>query len=221
MPYRKSALAQGEIYHIFTKSIAGFKIFNFPNAFQRMTEAIVLYSVNNPPSKLSLFLKNSNSKPALELLKGLKDTEKIVKIMAYCIMPTHIHLLLQQLKDEGISRFVNLILKSYSKYFNEKYNRKGPLWEGRFKNVLVETQEQFLHLTRYIHLNPVTAYLIENPKDWEFSSYREYIGLIEKERMICDFSNLLDMNIPSYEKFVNDHVDYARKLSNIKHLILE
>lgn len=225
MPYRKITLVQGEIYHVFTKSIAGFRIFNSPLAFQRMLEAMVLYSIEKPPCKLSLFLKNQaqppNSKPALELLGELGNVEKIVKIIAYCIMPTHIHLILQQLKDKGISEFINLILKSYSKYFNKKYDRKGPLWEGRFKNVLVETQEQLLHLTRYIHLNPVSAYLVKDPQDWRFSSYREYVGLVERNKMICDFSNFLDLDVDSYEQFVDDHIDYARKLSQIKHLILE
>lgn len=136
-------------------------------------------------------------------------------------MPTHIHLILQQLKNYGISRFMNLILKSYSKHFNIKHKRKGPLWEGRFKNVLVETNEQFLHLTRYIHLNPVTDYLVNKPEDWKFSSYREYIGLVDKDERICDFSDYLDMDIPSYQGFVNDRIVYQRELAQIKHLILE
>jgi putative transposase len=79
-------------------------------------------------------------------------------------MPTHIHLVLRQLKDGGISKFMSNILNSYSRYFNIKHNRKGPLWEGRFRKVLVGSDEQLLHLTRYVHLNPVTACLVDKPK---------------------------------------------------------
>lgn len=136
-------------------------------------------------------------------------------------MPTHFHLILKQLKENGISRFVNLILKSYSKYFNEMHKRKGPLWEGRFKNVLVKSDEQLLHLTRYIHLNPVSACSVNNPEDWKFSSFREYIDLLEKDRRICEFTNYINMEKSMYEKFVKDRIDYQKKLEMIKHLILE
>lgn len=221
MPYRKISLVEGEIYHVFTKSIAGFKIFNSAKSFHRIIDTIAFYALENTPCKFSLWLKaqgQPNSKPALEF-RG--SPEKIVKILTYCIMPTHIHLILQQMKKNGISRYVNLVLKSYSKYFNEKLKRKGPLWEGRFKSVLVESDEQFLHLTRYIHLNPVTAFLVDDPKDWEFSSYREYVGLIDEAKKVCNFSKYLDMDVASYKKFVNDRINYQRELDKIKHLTLE
>lgn len=219
MPNRKTPLVNGEMYHIFTKSIAGFKIFNSPNDFRRILDTLIYYKAEKPPCKLSLFLRKqtaSDSKPALEFY-----SQKIVEIIAYCIMPTHIHLILKQLMDNGISKYVNSILKSYSKYFNEKHNRKGPLWESRFKNVLIETDEQFLHLTRYIHLNPSTAYLVNEPANWKFSSYREYMGIAEGNIKICHFSNYLGMNAFSYGNFVEDLIDYERMLSKIKHLIMD
>lgn len=231
MPYRKVPLVEGEIYHIFTKSIAGFRIFNSNKDFQRAIETLFFYTLEKPPCKFSLFSKEPISKPlpcptlptgrrqagALELGKK----ERIVRILGYCIMPTHIHLITQQLKDNGISQFINLALKSYSKYFNERFKRKGPLWEGRFKNVLVETQEHLLHLTRYIHLNPVTAFLVNNPKEWEFSSYKEYIGLCDENKKLCQFSSYLDIDASNYEEFVKDNIDYQRSLSKIKHLVIE
>ena len=220
MPYRKTPLIKTEIYHIFTKSIAGFKIFNSDKDYRRMIETIDFYTIEKPPCKFSLFW---NAKEKTEKNKLIKNSYsgKLVRILAYCLMPTHVHLILQPLKDNGISRYVNLILKSYTKYFNINYNRKGPLWEGRFKNVLVETNEQFLHLTRYIHLNPVSSYLSDNPKDWAFSSYKEYIGLNKNIKGICDFSCALDMDANSYKKFVNDQIDYQRELARIKNLVIE
>jgi putative transposase len=147
------------------------------------------------------------------------DSEKIVKILAYCLMPTHIHLALQQMTDGGISNFIYRLLKGYSQYFNLKHARKGPLWEGRFVNILVKTDGQLLHLTRYIHLNPVTALLVDKPEEWKFSSYREYVSLLkEGERKICDFSHQLTINAEGYKKFVLDRIDYQRKLALIKHL---
>jgi len=220
MPYRRDILANGEFYHIFTKSIAGFKIFNKENDFRRMVEALFFYSLSEPPYKFSLFVEQQSKNKEKDLLQ-FKFQDKIIKIIAYCIMPTHIHFVLQQLQDDGISRYMNLLLKSYSKFFNVKYKRRGPLWEGRFKNVLINSDEQLLHLTRYIHLNPTSASIVDNPQDWQFSSYKEYIGLIDESKRLCDFSDLLDIDKAHYKTFVEDRIDYQRELEKIKHLILE
>lgn len=214
MSYRKVSLKENELYHIYTKSISDFKIFNSDAEFKRMLDAIVFYTLEKPPCSFSDG-KPASPKPASGLCR------KIVSIVAYCLMPTHIHLILRQLQDNGISRFMNLILKSYSKYFNIKHRRKGPLWEGRFKNVLIGTNEQFVHLTRYIHLNPVTSYLIDKPEHWRFSSYNEYLGFLSEDRQICNFSDYLDINTSSYQSFVNDQIGYQRELARIKDLLLE
>ncbi|MCF7887379.1 MAG: hypothetical protein K9L71_03090, partial [Candidatus Omnitrophica bacterium] len=79
--------------------------------------------------------------------------------------------------------------------------------------------EQLLHLTRYIHLNPVTAYLTDKPESWDFSSYREYISC-EKDK-ICQFDDLLEVKPNSYKKFVKDRISFQRELANIKRLTLE
>lgn len=221
MPYRQTPLVESQIYHIFTKSIAGFRIFNSGYDFERILTTLCFYATENPPSKISLFIEDKNSMEEVRSQLISVASARLVEILAYCIMPTHIHLILKQLKDGGISKFINLVLKSYSKYFNTRYKRKGPLWEGRFKNVLVETDEQLLHLTRYIHLNPVSISLVNNPEDWKSSSYGEYIGRVDKKNRICAFDDYLDMDYSSYKKFVEDRIDYQRELEQIKNLIIE
>jgi len=217
MPYRKESLVSGEIYHVFSKSIADFKVFNSDKDYSRMMETIVFYMRAVTPCRFSEYIENAKNK---EDIRNPLGQECLVDIIAYCLMPTHFHLVLKQLKDGGISRFINLALKSYSKYFNLSHSRKGPLWEGRFKNVLVKTDEQLLHLTRYVHLNPVTAFLVSRPEDWKYSSYVEYIGRAE-ERQFCKYSSILDIDSPRYRKFVNDRIDYQRGLAKIKQLVLE
>lgn len=138
-------------------------------------------------------------------------------------MPNHFHLILKQLTDNGVSRFVSNVSNGYAKYFNTKHQRVGPLFQGPFKAVRVETDEQLLHLTRYVHLNPVTAFLIK-PKDLEnysWSSLGEYLG--EKNKGICTVGMVRNFfkNTDDYRKFVLDQVDYARELEKIKHLTFE
>ena len=217
MPYRKVPLVKSGIYHICTKSIAGFKIFNSDGDYERMRLVMFFYSIEKPPCKFSLFTADPKND-----LDSLAIQAKLVRLLAYCFMPTHIHLLVEQIADGGISRYANLILKSYSKYFNIKHRRKGPLWEGRFKSVLVETDDQFSHLTRYIHLNPVSSSLVDKPQDWKFSSYAEYINEESAgKKKICDFSKYHTMDTKTYKNFVDDRIDYQRKLEYIKHLVID
>lgn len=204
-----------EIYHVFTKSIAKFVIFPEDKDYKRMLELLEYY-------KFKSFLKFSDYKR----LKGIKSyyepvksNLQIVEVVAYCLMPTHIHLVLQEINPPGISEYMRRILDSYTRYFNRKIKRKGPLWEGRIKKVLVESDEQLLHLTRYVHLNPVSAGLVEKPEKWTYSSYREYIGM--EKRTICNKDNFFDFSEKEYIKFVEDRIDYQRSLEFIKHIILE
>lgn len=116
--------------------------------------------------------------------------ERIIEIICFCLMPNHFHLLLKQIKDNGIPLFMKKLSTGYAMYFNTKYKRSGVFFQGRYKAILVEKEEYFLHLSRYIHLNPVE--LIEPHwkergvqdkkkvfsflENYRWSSYPDYIG---------------------------------------------
>lgn len=219
---RKEPLVNGEVYHIYNKSIAGYKIFNNDFEFTRMIDLIFYYQRENPGLKFSDFIKSSAAKNDHFPLRKWEDggRGKLVEIIAYCFMPTHIHLILKQLKEKGISTFMRKILDSYSRYFNAKHGRKGPLWEGKFENLLVKTDEYLLHLTRYIHLNPTTAHLVDKPEQWLASSYREYL-LIKYNNRICGYEDILEVEPENYKKFIEDRVSYQRDLARIKHLLID
>ncbi len=220
---RKDLLVVGQIYHIFTKSIAGFKTFNDNSELLRMKETICYYQRENPKVKFSMFVNtfkvNKVKKRSSYIIAPPSEEEKNVEIIAYCIMPTHLHLILKQLKENGISALMSNALNSYTRYFNIKHNRKGPLWEGRFKSVLVKTDEQILHLTRYVHLNPVTAYLVDGPEKWIASSYNEY--LLNRDDGICKYDEVLNIEPGFYKGFVEDRASYQRELAKIKDLLIE
>jgi len=214
-----SFLATGEVYHVFTRSIAGYKIFNNNKEFSRMVNCLSYYKVDDHSVKFSRFIEYGENGVSQER-KNLPLNNNLVDIVAFCVMPTHIHLVLKQIKDNGISIFMSNILNSYSRYFNIKNNRKGPLWEGRFKKVLVDSDEQLLHLTRYVHLNPVTAFLVNSPKNWAASSYGEYVGE-KNENNVCNFKEILEIDPISYSLFVEDRIAYQRELAKIKSLTFD
>lgn len=220
---RKDPLVAGETYHIFTRSIAEYQVFNEAGDWQRMQQLIKYYQVNNE-IKFSNFIElklvqQNGFYNAFNVFS--KDKQSLVQIIAYCLMPTHIHLILKQLIDNGISKYIKAILDSYSKFFNTIHKRKGPLWESRFNSVLVDNDEQLLHLTRYIHSNPSTAKLLDHPEDWIFSSYAEYLGKVTGPATICQFDDVLEITPNSYQRFVNDRISYQRELAKIKNLIMD
>lgn len=220
---RKELLVSGEIYHIFTRSIADYRIYNNNDEFGRMRQLVKYYQFEND-LRFSYFIKlklveREGLNNAIRIVsKGKDDT---IQIIAYCLMPTHIHLIIKQLTKNGISEFMANILNSYTRYFNTIHKRKGPLWESRFKSVLVKTDDQLLHLTRYIHLNPVTAKLINKPQDWPYSSYGEYIDKVDDNTSVCRFDDILEIKPSLYRKFVNDQISYQRELAKIKKLIVD
>lgn len=212
---RKHPFVNGSLYHIFTKSISGYRVFRSTKDYNRMIEMMKFYRYVKPPTKFSTYLTLKDRDKFSQ--KYLSGREYMIEIISYCLMPTHIHLALKQLKDSGISLFMKHLLDSYTRYFNIKNKRKGPLWQGRFKSVLIENDEQLLHLTRYIHLNPTSDGLVDSPEEWIYSSYNEYLNT--NDVSICNYSDHLDINPEEYKMFVESRENYQKELNIIKHLL--
>lgn len=93
-------------------------------------------------------------------------------------MPNHFHLLIKQANKDSMTRFVQALCTSYSMYFNKKYDRVGPLFQGVYKAILVTEEPYLLHLSRYIHLNPtelLTGSSFIRPNEYDYSSYLYYL----------------------------------------------
>src|SRR3972149_10552818 len=176
MPSRIFPFVNGQYYHIYNRGVEKRVIFEKQWDYSRLIKTIKYYQLLGPKPKLSRFLMGSIFKP---------DTDKkIVDIICYCLMPNHFHFLLRQVQDGGISEFVSKFSNSYTKYYNVKYKRVGPLLQGEFKAVLIESDEQLIHVSRYIHLNPIASFLIKDLNEYRWSSYKEYIG--NYKNVICN-----------------------------------
>ena len=206
---------QGKIHHIFNKSIANYPIFKDLDNSQRFIQTLDYYNNTLVQVNLGNFLK-TNKDYSPELLT-IKDGG-LIKFLAYCIMPDHYHLLVKILKENCLSKYINDVENSYSRFFNLKFKRKGPLWQSSFKSVQIKSNEQLLHVSRYIHLNPTTANLVDKPEDWIFSSYKYYLNSFILNNYLIEIS-INDTN--SYKKFCQANIDYQKKLKLIKKLILE
>ncbi|MCX6728149.1 MAG: transposase [Candidatus Saccharibacteria bacterium] len=126
---------------------------------------------------LSLFTRYlSKEKSDPQSIDNYQKLYDSIEVLAYCLMQNHFHLLLYQIEEGGMSKLMHGIMTSYSRYFNHKYSRSGPLFESRYKASMITSDEYLLHISRYIHLNPdewidyphssVRAYLYNDMPDW-------------------------------------------------------
>lgn len=212
MPKRILPFVTEQIYHVYNRGVEKRRIFNNRSDYKRFIATLDYYQYEGPKPKLSNYFKYQTFK--------INPINKIVQVLAYCLMPNHFHLLVKQTKNNGITEMITKTSLSYAKYYNTKYNRVGPLLQGQFKAVLVESDEQLVHLSRYIHLNPISSFLVENLREYEWSSYSEYIRGVEK---ICLTKYILNFfkNSKEYTQFIQDQVSYAQELELIKHKVIE
>ncbi|MBI5127218.1 transposase [Candidatus Roizmanbacteria bacterium] len=212
--FKKRTFKEGYFYHICNKSIANYGIFTNDSNKERFLTCLDYYNSTNYDTSLSVFLRKNVFSPIL--LR--EDKNQVVKILAYCIMDDHYHLLIKTLLNNRLSKYINDVENSYTRFFNTKLERKGPLWQSNFRIIHIKTSEQLLHVSRYTHLNPVTKYLVDRPEDWVYSSYKFYLN----KQVLNNYLKEISINNPtSYKKFVEDNIDYQRKLKLIKKLILE
>lgn len=214
---RKENFKQGEFFHVFNKSIANFGIFNSIDNRQQFINRLFYYNNSLVDKSYSDFLKKNKNFNCENLL--ILTENAYVKFLAYCIMPDHYHILVKILKNNVFSKFLSDVENSYTRYFNTKLKRKGPLWQSSFKAVRIKNNEQLLHVSRYIHLNPTTSGLVKNPDDWYFSSYREYIY---NSKTLKEIIKEISINNPKdYKEFIENRKDYQQKLKIIKKQIIE
>ena len=116
---------------------------------------------NRGNRKQPIFLQTRDYERFLEKIVEYKKKFPL-RIISYCLMPNHLHFLLQQLSSNSISQFLSILCNSHSRYFNVKYETVGSLFQGRFKAKRVDKDEYLIHVSRYIHLNPVELFSFAN-----------------------------------------------------------
>ena len=223
MPYRKTLLVTNETYHIFNRSVARQPIFVSQRDYTRALETINFYRYSKPPLRYSYYNRLIPQEKQ-NFFKNLStNQEPSLEILAFCLMPNHVHLLIKQREDNGISNLMRNFQHSYSKYFNLKNNRVGALFQAMFKAIRIETEEQLLHVSRYIHLNPVSSSLIklESLENYPWTSFREYAGKLEPKHVQPEQILNFFKSRNHYKEFIFDQAGYQQQLESIKHLTLE
>lgn len=159
-----------------------------------------------------IFFNRDDRISFLSLLKDIFENYH-VQIHAYCLMNNHYHLMLNT-PFPNLSKAMRHLNGLYTQRFNRSHNTDGPLFRGRYKSKIIQSEEYLTSLSRYIHLNPVAAKIVQSPEDFEWSSYRSFARLSEQPKwLFCDetlsyFGTQGDQaRIASFRNYVNEGID--------------
>lgn len=201
---RKVQFQIGNFYHIYNRGVEKRKIFEDNNDYWRFLQGLFLFNDENAASNLLWQLEKTRGEITMKVLKEALVEKKLkrrplVKILAFCLMPNHFHLILKEIKETGISRFMHKLGTGYTRYFNNKYKRVGGLFQGTFKAVLIEKEEQFEYLLAYVNVvNPAELIepklrqegaknlnrIIKFVEEYPWSTHQDYLG--KRKSIIID-----------------------------------
>ncbi|KKQ07556.1 MAG: Transposase [Parcubacteria group bacterium GW2011_GWB1_36_5] len=204
---RNIKIAPGEYYHIFNRGMSKQLIFHdnrdrirFLFLILYFQSPIVIQNIGRPVKsyvKHSVF--NTEEKIRQEIVKS-----RFVELTSFCLMPNHFHLIVKEVEENGIARYMQRVLNSYTKYYNTKYNKSGHLFQGPYKAVHIKNNNQLLYLSSYIHRNPREMKEWFNKEDiYPWSSYQDCVSKNRfEELLVLDIINGQFKNKKEYDEFV-------------------
>ena len=229
MANRKTPFVIGEYYHIYNRGVDKRIIFSTKLDIDRFFKSMIEFNIVDPIGSLyeNSFRQLGGSTAKLATVSNKKG-KKLVNIVAYCLNPNHFHFILEQLTDRGISEFMKRLSGGYTWYFNNKYDRTGSLFQGRFKAVHVNSNEYLLHVSAYVNLNDKvhqlggsTAKLVKSKSSWgEYTGDNTGESFCKKEIILEQFKNKKE-----YKKFATSSlesiVERKKMLKGVDNLLLE
>jgi len=230
---KKPKLVNDQIYHIYNRGVEKRDVFLEDNDYLRFIHD--LYEFNDKMSAENIYYRKLYEVGPHKIRKERTERKLLIEIMAFCLMPNHFHLLVRQKCDNGISKFIQKLSTGYSMYFNQKYDRVGPLFQGKFKAVLVNEESHFIHLPFYIHLNPLDL-IAPEWRDREIKNYQKTLEFLDSYRWSSYLDYIGKKNFPSVtqrdflfsffdgkEGYKNQMENWLREfnISNLEELLLE
>ena len=200
---RKEKFIPGEYYHIYSRTILNIPEFKSNDSATKLAQTFLLANSTNSSQAFD-YLRNNRNTSLERALEISKSGEKLVEILCYSIMPNHYHLLIKEAKEKGITDFIRKCNISIVKYINIKQKRLGPLFESRFKSKHIDSNDYLLHLSVYIHLNPLDFL---SGKDWRENKIQNW----EQEKL-----KILNYPWSSVKYFISSTYDVDEEIySNI------
>lgn len=198
MSYYKRNIVAGEIYHVVNRGVDKRTIFMDQIDYLRFIHDLFEFNDQNPVTNTAYSFNNHSPTKIIDVARPniKKKRELLVEIIAFCMMPNHYHLLLRPLTDDALKIFLKKLNMGYAKYFNEKYDRSGALFQGRYKSVPVTREQHFIYLPYYIHLNPLDLVTPEW-RDKKMRDSKKAMQFLEKYCWSSHLDYLGKKNFPS------------------------
>lgn len=218
--YCQRIFVQNCYYHVYNRGAHQQLLFKDDKDYQVFTD-ILAYYLKNPQGLALSTKKRINSTKNKERI--FVDESPAHSLLAYCLMPNHFHLMLKQLSDTiTISDLMRRLCVSYAMYYNDRYHHSGTIFQGKYKNILIENEYQWLYLTKYIHRNPQHLQrtdLCKNLIDYPYSSFFEYMG--KRESSWVDTQTILSRYHKNPHKEYQDFVSDGGDVGPIERLTLD
>ncbi|HEY4506007.1 MAG TPA: transposase [Candidatus Paceibacterota bacterium] len=226
MATRKITFAEGEYYHICNRGVDGRNIFNDKYDVERFLQSLIEFNTIEPIGSLyeNSFALKSNPKHLS--LKKARNKYPLVNLIAYCLNPNHFHILLEQVSERGVSKFMQRI-GGYSWYFNKKYKRKGSLFQNKFQAKHITSNEYLQYVSAYVNLNNRVHQLGGKAAKLVRSSWKEYVENDSLHASVCTKNIILNQFKTSrqYELYALDTLnlmlDKKNESADLKDLTLE
>lgn len=179
-------------------------------------ENAVYHITSRGNERKKIYRDDGDKEKFLGLLEDYKNRYNFL-IHCFVLMDNHYHLVIETLRPNLI-KIMHGLNSGYTGYFNKKYKRSGHLFQGRYKAIIVDKENYLLELSRYVHLNPLRAKIINKPQDYKWSSYGGYIRKKEVNNLnnynwlLSIFGNEEKKSRRQYKEFVEEGI--AKKLQN-------
>lgn len=196
---RKIKFAKGEFYHIYNRGVEKRNIFSNEYDMKRFLQSMDEFNTIAPIGSLyeSSFISDT--------VKTKRRSKQLVNFIAYCLNSNHYHFILEQVAENGISRFMHRLSGGYTWYFNQRHKRSGVLFQGKFKAKHIDSNEYLLHVDVYVNLNFKVHQLGGSAAKLVRSSWDEYDNNF-KEIKICKKDIILNQfrSVNEYKRFALD-----------------
>lgn len=146
-----------------------------PRVTRGLAGGMIYHVINRGNARQEVFHKDEDFHAFAELLREAKEKHP-VKLLGYCLMSNHFHLLLCPEKAEDLSRFMQWLMTSHVRRYHRHYRTSGHVWQGRYKSFIVENDRQLLTVLRYIEGNPGRINLVQSASEWRWSSHAERLN---------------------------------------------
>ena len=211
MPRKKVQFANGDYYHVYNRGVDKRKIFQDEKDYFKFLRNLKDF---NNKSYYEQRIKIIEDKK--EFNSFLAKNKKVVDIVAYSLLPNHFHLILKQLSDNGISKFMHKEGTSFTNFFNKKYDRSGSLFQGRYKAIHIDNEGYLLWLSGYVNGN-VEIHGIEKAENYRWSSYDAFLGK-RKNEILGDIDIILS-RFKTPEEYKNSVDEIIEQSKNRKEMI--